>query len=75
MKKVVGWYNEYLYTVDLDSQEIYRAGNSPLDSQAYVSDEDGVGVDRMREFCTTTSKDLAKEHHAKFVGVQYLEQE
>lgn len=73
MKRIIGYYNELEYSVEIDGKEIYTAGNSPLDSQAYTSAEDGVGLERMREFCEQTSRELAKENHAEFIGVEYLE--
>lgn len=58
-----------------DGKEIYSAGNSPFDSQAYTSKEDGVGLETMKEYCEQTSKNLAEENHAKYIGVEYEETE
>jgi len=77
--RIVGYYNEQEYSVDMFSDdepmgvELYRAGNSPYDSQQYVSIEDGVGLETMKLYCEQTSKDIAKEQGAKFVGIEYKE--
>jgi len=75
MKKVIGYYNELLYRVELNGKEIYSVGNSPFDSQVYTSKESGVGLETMKKYCEQTSKELAKENHAKFIGVEYEEME
>jgi hypothetical protein len=56
-----GEYNAERYTIYSDGVEIYTAGNSPYDSQAYVSADDGVGLERMGEFCRGTAAELATE--------------
>lgn len=68
---VIGYYNTLQYSVALNGEEVYKAGNSPYDSQIYVSANDGVGLAKMKSFCIQTSKDLAKEHKAKYLGVKY----
>ena len=55
--------------------EIYEAGNSPFDSQGYTSEENGVGLEIMREYCELTSKKIATERKAKYLGVEYEEYE
>jgi hypothetical protein len=73
MKKVIGYYNELEYRIELDGKEIYTAGNSPFDSQQYTSKENGVGLIKMKQYCEVTAKDLAKEHNANLIGIEYLE--
>lgn len=74
LSKVIGRYNELEYEVELDGEVIYSAGNSPFDSQVYTDKETGVGLAVMKEYCEYTSREFAKEHKAKFMGVEYLEQ-
>lgn len=78
IKQIIGYYNELEYRVTLlidgDPQEdLYTAGNSPYDSQQSVSAEDGVGLETMKIFCERTSKEMAREEEAKFLGVEYEE--
>ncbi len=72
---IIGYYNEREYRVEVDKEKIYQAGNSPFDSQVYVSAEDGVGLDAMRRYCEKTSRDMAEEEGAEYLGVEYLEDE
>ena len=76
MKKVIGYYNEYEYRVEVDEQEVYQAGNSPHDSQVYSRDLanfETLPLETMRKYCEQTSKEIAKEQGAKYIGVDYLE--
>ncbi len=73
MGKIIGYYNELEYRIELDGKEIYTASNSPFDSQAYTSAGEGVGLATMRKYCIQTSKELAKENKTRYIGVQYLE--
>lgn len=70
MKIVRGFYNELSYRVEIDGKEVYRAGNSPYDSQVYTSKEQGVGLDKMKKFCKHTCRQFAKEKKAKFGGIE-----
>ena len=54
-------------------EQIYEAGNSPFDAQAFVDAEDGVGLAKMKEYCEKTTKEIAKERNAKYIGIQYQE--
>ena len=60
-----GIYNElYYYVMRHDkrgAKEVNRTGNSPDDSQVYVSAEKGVGLDTMRQYCEYTTKMLADD--------------
>ena len=75
MKKAIGYYNEWEYRVEVDGNEVYTAGNSPFDSQAYTDPQGGVGLETMKAYCEKTTKDLAIEHKAKYAGVEFLEWE
>ncbi len=72
MKQVHGYYNEQRYYVTVDNERVYEAGNSPYESQAYVSAKDGVGIKRMRQFCISTAHDIAKEQKAHYAGVERI---
>ena len=79
--RVIGYYNEQGYSVvgiDLPKEnyiQLYNAGNSPLDSQDYVPIERGVGLERMKQYCGQTTRDIAKEHKALYGGIEYEEPE
>ena len=73
MQKVIGYYNELEYRVEVEGNEVYQAGNSPLDSQTYTDKESGVGLKTMKEFCKQTSRDIALERQAQVEGVEYSE--
>jgi ribosomal protein L20 len=69
-KNVVGYYNDREYSVDVNGRQVYRAGNSLYDSQVYTHPKKGVGLRKMRSFCIQTSKEIAKEHGAKYRGIE-----
>ncbi len=79
MKGIFARYNELGYEVIVtgsdgwDEEVIYRAGNSPLDSQVYVSAEEGVGKKEMKQCAEDTAKELAEERELDFIGVEYEE--
>lgn len=73
MIKAIGRYNELEYEVEIDGEIVYTGGNSPLDSQAYVGESDGVGLKTMRDYCNQTTQQIAGEHDAEFMGIEYLE--
>jgi hypothetical protein len=75
MKQVIGYYNALEYRVEIDGKEVYQAGNSPDDSQAYTSKENGVGLRTMRSYCIYTTHEIAKENHAKYGGVERMEED
>ena len=68
-KVISGEYSATEYTIYLDGAEIYKAGNSPFDSQGYVGADDGVGERTMAAYCESTAQDLVREHGAIFGGV------
>jgi hypothetical protein len=73
MKQAIGYYNALEYYVMLDGKVVYSAGNSPFDSQFYTSEYNGVGLKTMRSYCIQTTKEIAKENNAKYVGVERIE--
>ncbi len=72
MKQAIGYYNELEYTIEIDGKEVYQASNSPFDSQGYTDKQGGVGLKVMKAYCHETALDIAKEYHAKYIGVEYL---
>jgi len=70
-KSVVGYYNAREYSVCVNGQPVYTAGNNKWDSQQYSSPSKGVGLNKMKKFCIQTSKDIAREKKAKYYGVEY----
>ena len=72
MKVVKGFYNAKFYCVELDGKEVFRAGNC-LTSLEYVSAEQGVGLDKMGEFCNTACQVIADNEAADFVGTHFLD--
>jgi len=68
-----GVYNELQYEIWETGGEapLYTGGNSPAESQTFVSAEEGVGKDRMREFCEITGKELAAEQGVTWSGASY----
>lgn len=76
--KLIGFYNEFHYQIfdwtdGRINEVLYEAGNSPHDSQVYVNPENGVGIETMREYCEQTLVEIADEHNAEIIGVQYDE--
>lgn len=67
-----GIYNELEYSIaDQSGDTVYQAGNSPWDSQAYLSKEEGVGLETMKEYCEQTGKELAEEAGVEWEGCTY----
>jgi hypothetical protein len=80
MKGIIGYYNELEYHIALMDdgilkEDLYQAGNSPDDSNQYMPYDEGVGLDKMKEYCIKTGKDIAKEKGLPFLGVDYEEWE
>jgi len=73
MQGVIGYYSELEYSVEIDGEEVYQAGNSPFDSQGYVDASSGVGLETMRTYCEQTTKAIANENRAKYIGIELLE--
>lgn len=70
MKIITGEYSAIEYTILLDDQPIYDAGNSLHDSYVRVPGARGIGLAKMREYCIQTAKELAQEHGAEYRGVE-----
>jgi hypothetical protein len=71
MKRLVGYYCDKYYRIEVNGKEVYRAGNSPLDSQVYLS-EGGVGLVQMRDWCEQTCKEMASEMQVGFIGLHKI---
>lgn len=74
--KITGYYNKQGYQIESDNLMdtiLYRAGNHALDSQ-----QDGTGtkhqlsLETLRQYCEQTTKEIAIEKNAEFIGVEYL---
>jgi hypothetical protein len=76
---IVGEYHEHGYTITLmaddraDDEELYSAGNSPDDSQAYSAPEHGLPLKTIRQYCEQTGKELAVELHIRWGGASQVE--
>ena len=72
---MTGEYSVTCYRVFQDGREVYMASNAHGDSQAFVDRESSVGLSQMREFCETTTRDMAAELSAKYGGIQESDEE
>jgi hypothetical protein len=69
-KEVRGFYNALKYSIEIDGEIVYTAGNGRGDSQAYVSAANGVGLEKMHEYCEQTANEFAEETEGGiFVGI------
>lgn len=75
MRGIIGFYNELRYFIveNKSGAILYIAGNSKLDSRPFLSAEDGVGLEKMKEFCEYTAREVAREKHIKYLGIEYDE--
>lgn len=64
------YYNELTYIIYFNNKVIYQAGNHPLESQTYVAAKKGVGVKTMKEYCTITANEFAKEYGCKLAEIR-----
>lgn len=69
--KVTGHYNARAYEVREDGETVYRAGNSPLESQRYLPPSQGVGLATMREYCGRTTHEHAEDTGSSVGGVYF----
>jgi hypothetical protein len=76
---IIGEYNALEYKVlnysdkFPNGEEVYSAGNSPFDSQGYVDADKGVGLERMKQFCEQTAKEISVENGIEYKGIQLIE--
>ena len=72
-----GYYNERLYTIYSDGEEVYQAGNSKLDSQVYLDPEHpgSLSLETMRQFCEQTAEELAEERGEALGACSYCDDE
>ncbi len=72
--KLHGYYDEYEYTIyNEEGEEIYRAGNSPYESQTVVPLDYAVSLFDMKNYCITTGEDMAKDEGGEWVGCEYMD--
>ena len=68
---VRGEYNRNGYEVWSDGQHVYSAGNHVQDStQPALCKQDRLPLKTIRRFCIKTAREIAAEHHGRFVGVE-----
>ena len=72
MSKVQGFYNAKFYCIEVDGEEVYRAGNAHGCSQTYVSASNGVGLAKMKAYCEQTAQETAEEEEAEYAGIIFL---
>jgi hypothetical protein len=73
--RVHGEYSAESYTIFVNGQPAYTGGNYPLESQTFVPADEGVGLEKMKEFCESTAREIAEEKGGEFVGVEEAETE
>jgi len=84
MACIIGYYNRQGYRTCLfdDSgcvaEELYTAGNnrySSADTDSVEPDSpNAVNLRTLRSYCRQTSKDIAREYHIPFIGVEREEE-
>ncbi len=75
-RAVRGEYNRNGYEIWLDEQLVYSAGNHVQDSsQPALCRRDRLPLKTIRQFCIKTAREIAKEHHGRFVGVEHVIEE
>lgn len=77
--KILGRYSSYEYEVILTNEKgkselLYSAGNNPYESEGVVDAPDGVGSERMKEYCEISSKEIAEEKGIEYYGVEFDEE-
>ena len=65
-------YNMFGYAIELNGEEIYRAGNNPCES-SYTGTitPDSLKIDDILEKCFSTCCELCKEHAAVLLHLTY----
>lgn len=72
MRRLCGEYDQTGYRI-FDGQtgeELYEAGNHPLDSQGSLPATEGLSLAVLQRYCEQTGRDLAKECGGRGVGCQ-----
>jgi len=70
---VIGEYCSHQYTIWIDDEMVYSAGNSRFDSQCYTSANDGVGSPTMEKYCISTGEDIANEVKGEWAEVNEID--
>ncbi len=77
--KITGYYNDSGYQIETDNPVdaiLYRAGNHALDSrQDGTETEHQLSLEKIRQYCEQTAKEIATEKNAEYIGIEYLESE
>jgi hypothetical protein len=66
LPEVTGEYSDDGYRIFVDGEEMYEAGNHPMESTSWISD--GLSLDTMRKYCIQTGKEVAQERGGVFTG-------
>ena len=65
MATVTGRYNRYGYVIEVDGEEVYRAGNNPLESSEALEPSRHIGktvpLETLAEYCRQTAGEIAEE--------------
>ena len=72
-KGVIARYNRDGYEVELDDSIVYQAGNSPYDSQDWISRDKGLDLKTLRSYAIQTGKEIAEENNTSFLGIERME--
>lgn len=67
MKTITGRYNRYGYVISIDGEEVYRAGNHPLESSQVLEPsrhiEETLSLEALEVFCQQTAEEIADEEN------------
>ena len=82
MKGIIGYYSGYGYKVCIIDNgqiedEIYYAGNNKLSSATSdnvpISSVQCLSLEKLKEYCLNTSKEIAEEKHLPHIGIELLD--
>lgn len=68
------YYNDLTYIIYFDNKVIYQAGNSPYESQSYLTADEGVGLETMKEYCTYSANHFRREYDSYITEISYQEE-
>lgn len=71
---IYGEYSPYGYVIyNENGAELYRAGNSPYDSQQVVGVEHGLPLKTIHDYCDQTGQEIADENGYTYTGSYFTE--
>lgn len=64
-KTITAEYNWYGYTVEVDGEEVYRAGNCPWESTQVIDplSHKVVPLETIKRYCEQTAGDIAEDEN------------